>query len=72
LRDRDDQLLTVADIAGHVGDHEQTLRGWIHRGELKVSTFGARIGYRIRCGPAHQRRSRAAPAPCSEAAAVLP
>jgi excisionase family DNA binding protein len=47
--DRDDQLLTVADIAGHVGAHEQTVRGWIHSGELKASKFGTRIGWRIRC-----------------------
>ena len=46
--DRDDQLLTVADIAGHIGAHEQTVRGWIHRGELKASKFGTRIGWRIR------------------------
>ncbi len=46
--DRDDQLLTVADIAGHIGAHEQTVRGWIHRGELRASKFGTRIGWRIR------------------------
>jgi excisionase family DNA binding protein len=46
--DRADELLTVADIAGHIGAHEQTVRGWIHRGELKASKFGARIGWRIR------------------------
>jgi excisionase family DNA binding protein len=46
--DRDDQLLTVADIAGHIGAHEQTVRGWLHRGELKASNFGTRIGWRIR------------------------
>jgi excisionase family DNA binding protein len=47
---RDDQLLTVADIAGHIGAHEQTVRGWIRSGELKASKFGTRIGYRIRRG----------------------
>jgi hypothetical protein len=41
LRDRDDQLLTVADISGHIGVHEQTVRGWSHCGELKASNFGA-------------------------------
>jgi excisionase family DNA binding protein len=46
--DRDDPLRTVADIAGHIGAHEQTVRGWIHSGELKASKFGARIGWRIR------------------------
>jgi excisionase family DNA binding protein len=46
--DRADELLTVADIAGHIGAHEQTVRGWSHRGELKASNFGARIGWRIR------------------------
>jgi hypothetical protein len=45
---RDDQLLTVADIAGHIGAHEQIVRGWSHRGELKTSNFGTRIGWRIR------------------------
>jgi hypothetical protein len=40
---RDDQLLTVADIAGHIGAYEQTVRGWIARGELKASKFGSRI-----------------------------
>jgi hypothetical protein len=47
--DRADELLTVADIAGHIGAHEQIVRGWSHRGELiKASKFGARIGWRIR------------------------
>jgi excisionase family DNA binding protein len=45
-----DQLLTVADIAGHIGAHEQTVRGWIRGGALKASKFGTRIGYRIRRG----------------------
>ena len=45
---RDDQLLTVADIAGHIGAHEQTVRGWSRSGELKASKFGTRIGWRIR------------------------
>jgi excisionase family DNA binding protein len=45
-----DQLLTVADVAAHVGAHEQTVRLWIKRGELKASKFGTRIGYRIRRG----------------------
>ena len=44
------QLLTVADIAGHIGAHESTVRGWIKQGELKASKFGTRIGYRIRRG----------------------
>jgi excisionase family DNA binding protein len=43
-----EQLLTVADIAGHIGAHEQTVRLWIKRGELPASKFGTRIGYRIR------------------------
>jgi excisionase family DNA binding protein len=42
------QLLTVADIAAHIGAHESTVRGWIRQGELKASKFGTRIGYRIR------------------------
>jgi hypothetical protein len=46
--DRADELLTVADIAGHIGAHEQIVRGWSHRGELKTSNFGTRIGWRIR------------------------
>jgi excisionase family DNA binding protein len=46
--DRDDPLRTVADIAGHIGAHEQTVRGWIHSGELKAGKFGTRIGYGIR------------------------
>ena len=32
----------------HIGVHEQTVRGWLHRGELKASNFGTRIGWRIR------------------------
>ena len=44
-QDRDpEQLLTVADIASHIGAHEQTVRLWIKRGELPASTFGTRIG----------------------------
>jgi excisionase family DNA binding protein len=45
-----DQLLTVADVAGRIGAHEQTGRGWITSGELKAARFGTRIGYRIRLG----------------------
>jgi len=45
-----DQLLTVADVAGCIGAHEQTVRGWIKTGELKAARFGSRIGYRIRLG----------------------
>ena len=47
---RADQLLTVADVAGRIGAHEQTVRGWIKSGELKAARFGTRIGYRIRLG----------------------
>ena len=43
-------MLTVADIAGRIGAHEQTVRGWIKSGELKGHKFGTRIGYRIRLG----------------------
>jgi excisionase family DNA binding protein len=45
-----DQLLTVADVAAHLGAHESTVRIWIRAGELKASKFGTRIGYRIRRG----------------------
>jgi excisionase family DNA binding protein len=45
---RADQLLTVADVAGRIGAHEQTVRGWIKTGELKAARFGTRIGYRIK------------------------
>lgn len=48
--DRADQLLTVADVAGHIGANEKTVRGWIRAGELKASRFDTRIGYRIRRG----------------------
>ena len=41
-------MLTVADIAGHLGANEQTVREWIKRGELKASKHGSRIGYRIK------------------------
>ena len=43
-----DQLLTVADMAGRIGAHEQTVRGWITTGELRAARFGTRIGYRIK------------------------
>ena len=43
-------MLTVADIAGRIGAHEQTVRGWIKNGELKGHKVGTRIGYRIRLG----------------------
>ena len=36
-------------MAGRIGAHEQTVRGWIKTGELKAARFGTRIGYRIRC-----------------------
>jgi excisionase family DNA binding protein len=45
---RADQLLTVADVAGRIGAHEQTVRGWIKTGELKAARFGTHIGYRIK------------------------
>ena len=47
---RADQRLTVADVAGRIGAHEQTARGGITNGELKAARFGTRIGYRIRVG----------------------
>ena len=40
--------MTVADIAGIVGAHEQTVRHGITARELKASKFGTRIGYRIK------------------------
>ena len=43
-----DQLLTVADMAGRIGAHEQTVRGWITTGERNAARFGTRIGYRIK------------------------
>jgi excisionase family DNA binding protein len=43
----EDQLLTVADICGRIGVHEQTVYGWIRSGELAAIKFGSRIGYRI-------------------------
>jgi excisionase family DNA binding protein len=45
---RADQLLTVADIAGRIGAHEQTVRGWIKSGDIKAARIGTRIGYRIK------------------------
>ena len=56
--DRADRLLTVADIAGHVGAQAQTGRGWIHRGELKASKFGTRIGWRVRRADQDELRRR--------------
>ena len=56
---RADQLLTVADVAGRIGAHEQTVRGWIKAGE-KAHTFGSRIGYRIRLGDYEDFLSRRA------------
>ena len=41
---------TIYDVAGRIGAHEQTVRHWIKRGELKAARFGTRIGYRIRLG----------------------
>ncbi len=41
-------MLSVADIAGHLGANEQTVREWIRRGELRASKFGSQIGYRIK------------------------
>lgn len=43
-----DPMLTVDDVAGHLGAHPQTVREWIRRGELKASKHGSRIGYRIK------------------------
>jgi hypothetical protein len=37
-------------VAGRIGAHEQTVRGWITSGERKAARFGTRIGYRIRLG----------------------
>lgn len=47
---RDEQLLTVGDIAGRIGASEQTVRGWIKAGELKAFRLESRLGYRIRLG----------------------
>lgn len=43
-----DQLLTVADIAGHIGATEKTVKGWIRAGELPAIKFADKIGYRVR------------------------
>ena len=45
---RADQLLTVADVDGRIGAHEQTVRGWIKTGELKAAKLGTRVGTRIK------------------------
>lgn len=45
---RSEQLLTVADVAAHIGANEQTVRQWILQGELRAAKFGTRIGYRIK------------------------
>ena len=42
-----ERTTTVAEVAGRIGAHEQTVRGWIKTGELKAARFGTRIGYRI-------------------------
>lgn len=55
-----EQLLTVADVAGIVGCHEETVRHWIHSGELPAARYGTRIGWRIKRGDFmafHQRRT---------------
>ncbi|MCB0067619.1 MAG: helix-turn-helix domain-containing protein [Caldilineaceae bacterium] len=44
----DDPMLTVADVAAHIGASEYTVKEWIKRGELTASKHGSRIGYRIR------------------------
>jgi excisionase family DNA binding protein len=43
-----DQRLTVADAAGRIGAHKQTVRGWITTGERNAARFGTRLGYRIK------------------------
>ena len=48
MRDRDGPLLTVVNTTGHIGAYKQTVRGWIHSGELIASKFGTCIGYRVR------------------------
>jgi hypothetical protein len=45
-----ERAVTVADVAGRSGAHEQTVRGGITSGERKAARFGSRIGYRIRLG----------------------
>jgi excisionase family DNA binding protein len=42
-----DPLLTVADVAAHIGANEATVRHWIHTGQLRASKLGSRIGWRI-------------------------
>src|SRR5687767_9438484 len=72
---RADQLLTVADIAGRIGAHEQTVRHWIKRGELKAAKFGTPhrlshqdYGLRGLPAPAHAHRChRRAPPPARSA-----
>ena len=43
-----DQLLTVDDVAGHIGVHVSTVRGWITSGQLAAFNFRSKAGYRIR------------------------
>lgn len=45
---RDEQFLTVEDVADKLKVHRQTVRRWLRDGELRGYQFGDRTGYRIK------------------------
>lgn len=42
-----EQMLTVKDVADHLGTTEETVRVWIREGMLAALSFGGAVGYRI-------------------------
>jgi len=43
-----DRLLTVEEVAAHVGVTEETVRRWLRGGELRGLRFSRKMGWRIR------------------------
>ena len=48
LIDRQDELLTVEEVADRLSVHEQTVRRWLRDGQIKGMMLSRRAGYRIR------------------------
>lgn len=46
--DRNDEWLTVQEIADRLKLHEQSIRRWLRSGELHGALLGDRAGYRVR------------------------
>jgi excisionase family DNA binding protein len=49
----DEEMLTLADVAGRLQVNIDTVRRWVRDGELPAYQLGARAGYRVKRSDFH-------------------